>query len=94
MDDVTEAKTGFKTETTSGKTSNEVVALGDGTYAYTDDVKVFFVDDDEITEGDVSDIREDNDNDEKASSKKDPYANIYFTLNDDGEVEMIVLEKN
>ena len=94
VDDVTEAKTGFKTETTSGKTSNEVVALGDGTYAYTDDVKVFFVDDDEITEGDVSDIREDNDNDEKASSKKDPYANIYFTLNDDGEVEMIVLEKN
>ena len=76
----------FTKVTTSGKTSNEVVDLGGSTYAYTDDVKVFFVDGDEITEGSVKDIREDN------NGSKNPYANIYFTL-DDGDVNMIVLEK-
>ena len=86
VDEVTVAHSDFTKVTTSGKTSNEVVDLGGSTYAYTDDVKVFFVDGDEITEGDVSDIREDND------GSKDSYANIYFTL-DDGDVNMIVLEK-
>ena len=38
----------------------------------------------------MKDIREDNDN--TGTSKKNPYANIYFTL-DDGDVNMIVLEK-
>ena len=74
----------------SGKTSNDVVDLGGSTYAYTDDVKVFFVDGDKITEGSVKDIREDNEN--TGTSKKNPYKNIYFTL-DDGDVNMIVLEK-
>lgn len=86
VDEVTVASKDYKVETKSGKTSNEVVSLGDSTYAYTDDVKVFFVDGDEITEGDVSDIRDDN------NGSKDPYANIYFTL-DEGDVNMIVLEK-
>ena len=86
VDDVTVASKDFTKVTTSGKTSNEVVDLGGSTYAYTDDVKVFFVDGDEITEGDVKDIREDNDN------SKNPYANIYFTLDED-DVDMIVLEK-
>ena len=90
VDDVTVATTvatkDFKVATKSGKTSNEVVDLGGSTYAYTDDVKVFFVDGDEITEGSVKDIREDNDD------SKNPYANIYFTT-DDGDVNMIVLEK-
>ena len=75
----------------SGKTSNDVVDLGGSTYAYTDDVKVFFVDGDKITEGSVKDIREDND--DKGTSKKDPYKSIFFTL-DDGDVDMIVIEKN
>ncbi|MGI5988207.1 MAG: S-layer homology domain-containing protein [Dysosmobacter sp.] len=70
----------------SGKTSNDVVDLGGSTYAYTDDVKVFFVDGDKITEGSVKDIREDND------GSKNPYKNIYFTL-DEGDVDMIVIEK-
>ena len=86
VDDVTVATKDFKVATKSGKTSNEVVDLGGSTYAYTDDVKVFFVDGDEITEGSVKDIREDNDD------SKNPYANIYFTT-DDGDVNMIVLEK-
>lgn len=86
VDDVTVATKDFTKVTTSGKTSNEVVDLGGSTYAYTDDVKVFFVDGDEITEGSVKDIREDN------NGSKNPYANIYFTL-DDGDVNMIVLEK-
>ena len=86
VDEVTVAFSDYTKVTTSGKTSNEVVDLGGSTYAYTDDVKVFFVDGDEITEGDVSDIREDN------NDSKDPYANIYFTT-DDGDVNMIVLEK-
>ena len=86
VDDVTVATKDFTKVTTSGKTSNEVVDLGGSTYAYTDDVKVFFVDGDEITEGSVKDIREDND------GSKNPYANIYFTT-DDGDVNMIVLEK-
>ena len=86
VDEVTVATKDFTKVTTSGKTSNEVVDLGGSTYAYTDDVKVFFVDGDEITEGSVKDIREDN------NGSKDPYANIYFTL-DDGDVNMIVLEK-
>ena len=86
VDEVTVALIDYTKVTTSGKTSNEVVDLGGSTYAYTDDVKVFFVDGDEITEGDVSDIREDN------NDSKDPYANIYFTT-DDGDVNMIVLEK-
>ena len=77
----------YKKETTSAKTSNEVVTLGGETYAYTSDVTVFFVDGDKITEGDVDDIREDND------GSKDPYTAIYFTLNDDDEVTSIVLEK-
>lgn len=70
----------------SGKTSNDVVDLGGSTYAYTDDVKVFFVDGDKITEGSVKDIREDND------GSKNPYKNIYFTLDED-DVDMIVIEK-
>ena len=70
----------------SGKTSNDVVDLGGSTYAYTDDVKVFFVDGDKITEGSVKDIREDN------NGSKNPYKNIFFTL-DDGDVDMIVIEK-
>ena len=86
VDEVTVAVSDFTKVTTSNKTSNEVVDLGGSTYAYTDDVKVFFVDGDEITEGDVSDIREDN------NGSKDPYANIYFTT-DDGDVNMIVIEK-
>ena len=86
VDEVTVATKDYTKVTTSGKTSNEVVDLGGSTYAYTDDVKVFFVDGDEITEGDVKDIREDNDN------SKNPYANIYFTLDED-DVDMIVLEK-
>lgn len=89
VDDVTEATKDtkdFKVATKSGKTSNEVVDLGGSTYAYTDDVKVFFVDGDKITEGSVKDIREDND------GSKNPYANIYFTT-DEGDVNMIVLEK-
>ena len=86
VDEVTVATEDFTKVTTSGKTSNEVVDLGGSTYAYTDDVKVFFVDGDEITEGSVKDIREDN------NGSKNPYANIYFTL-DDGDVNMIVLEK-
>lgn len=86
VDEVTVATKDFTKVTTSGKTSNEVVDLGGSTYAYTDDVKVFFVDGDEITEGSVKDIREDND------GSKNPYANIYFTT-DDGDVNMIVLEK-
>ena len=77
----------YKKVGTSAKTSNEVVTLGGETYAYTSDVTVFFVDGDKITSGDVSDIREDND------GSKDPYTNIYFTLNDDDEVTSIVLEK-
>lgn len=94
VDEVWEAESGYKTATTSGKTANEVVTLGDGTYAYTDDVKVFFVDDDEITEGDVSDIREDNvDVKPDDTHTKNPYSAIYFTQNDDHEVEMIVLVK-
>ena len=90
VDDVTEATAGDDKDyihaTTSDKTSNDVVTLGGSTYAYTDDVKVFFVDGDTITEGDVNDIREDN------NGSKNPYANIYFTL-DEGDVDMIVLEK-
>ena len=86
VDEVTVATKDYTKVTTSGKTSNEVVDLGGSTYAYTDDVKVFFVDGDEITEGSVKDIREDN------NGSKNPYANIYFTL-DDGDVNMIVLEK-
>ena len=78
----------------SGKTSNDVVDLGGSTYAYTDDVKVFFVDGDKITEGSVKDIREDNVVSKPDDSHtKNPYANIYFTL-DDGDVDMIVIEKN
>ncbi len=77
----------YKKVGTSAKTSNEVVTLGGETYAYTSDVTVFFVDGDKITEGDVDDIREDND------GSKDPYTAIYFTLNDDDEVTSIVLEK-
>lgn len=75
-----------KVETECDKTSNEVVSLGNATYAYTDDVKVFFIDGDKITEGDVDDIREDR-------GDKDPYASIYFTLDED-EVDLIVLVKN
>ena len=88
VDDVTVAgDSAYTAVTTSDKTSNEVVTLGGSTYAYADDVKVFFVDDDTITEGDVSDIREDN------NDSKNPYANIYFTMNDDDDVDMIILEK-
>ena len=96
--DADDVVTGFESgldkvtvETKSGKTSNEVVSLGGETYAYADDVKVFFVDDDEITEGDVSDIRED-----KNEEGKDPYSKIYFTtVDNEGEVvDLIVLVKN
>lgn len=53
-------------------------------------MKVFFVDGDEITEGSVSDIREDNG--EGKDIAKDPYGTIYYTL-DDGDVDMVVIVK-
>lgn len=73
--------------TSSKKESNGVLTFGEYTLSYTDDVKVFFVDEDEISKGNVGDIRED-------GGDKDPYGNIYFTLNDDGDVTMVVIEKN
>ena len=54
---------------------------------FTDDVKVFEVDEDKITEGTIRTIREDND------GTKDPYATIYYTL-DDGMVDLVILELN
>ena len=82
------------TATVSKKESNGVLTFGtsDKTYtlSYTDDVKVFFVDGDEITEGSVSDIREDNG--EGKDIAKDPYGTIYYTL-DDGDVDMVVIVK-
>ncbi len=84
--EVATSSTDYTVTGISGKTSNDVVDLGGSTYAYTDDVKVFFVDGDKITEGSVKDIREDN------NDSKNPYKNIYFTL-DEGDVDMIVIEK-
>ena len=82
------------TATVSKKESNGVLTFGtsDKTYtlSYTDDLKVFFVDGDEITEGSVSDIREDNG--EGKDIAKDPYGTIYYTL-DDGDVDMVVIVK-
>ena len=78
------------TATTSKKESNGVLTFNGYTLSYTDDVKVFFVDGDEITEGSVSDIREDNG--EGKDIAKDPYGTIYYTL-DDGDVDMVVIVK-
>ena len=76
---------------TCKKESNEVIILGDESYAFADDVKVFVVDDDEIAAGSISTIREDNTGLQEEGTK-DPYASIYFTL-DEGDVDMIVLVK-
>lgn len=78
------------TATVSKKESNGVLTFNGYTLSYTDDVKVFFVDGDEITEGSVSDIREDNG--EGKDIAKDPYGTIYYTL-DDGDVDMVVIVK-
>ncbi|WP_295587039.1 S-layer homology domain-containing protein [uncultured Oscillibacter sp.] len=72
--------------TSSKKESNGVLTFDGYTLAYTDNVKVFFIDGDKITEGDIGDIRED-------GGDKDPYGNIYYTL-DDGDVNLVVIEKN
>lgn len=72
--------------TSSKKESNGVLTFNNYTLAYTDNVKVFFIDGDKITEGKVGDIRED-------GGDKDPYGNIYYTL-DDGDVNLVVIEKN
>ena len=83
------------TATVSEKESNGVLTFGTSeknmyTLSYTDDLKVFFVDGDEITEGSVSDIREDNGEGDEIA--KDPYGDIYYTL-DDGDVDMVVIVK-
>ena len=78
--------TDYKTATTAGKEKNDTITLGGSALGYTEGVKVFFVDDGKITEGKLSDIREDND------GSKNPYDSICYTL-DDGDVDMIVLVK-
>ncbi len=81
----------YYTANKSEKESNGVLTFKqDGTaytLSYTDDVKVFFVDGDEISEGKVGDIREDD------NGSKDPYGTIYYTL-DDGDVDLVVIVKN
>lgn len=80
-------KKDYFTATTCKKESNETVDLGGYSLAYADGVKVFVVEDDEITEDSISSIREDND------KSKDPYSKVYYTL-DDGDVDLIILVKN
>ncbi len=76
----------YYTATISERESNDTLVLGGYSLAYVDGVKVFVVDGDTITEGSLSDIREDND------GTKNPFKNIFYTL-DDGKVDMVVLEK-
>ena len=82
-----ETKGDYYVVETCKKESNEVIVLGDDPLAFADDVKVFVVDDDEIAAGGISTIREDND------QAKNPYDSILYTLNDDGDVDMIILVK-
>ena len=77
----------FMRVTDCKKQSNDVLVLGGVSYATTSNVKVFFVDSAEITAGDISDIRTDDD-----GITKDPYDTITFSL-DNGKVDMIVLAK-
>ncbi len=81
----------YYTANKSEKESNGVLTFKQDSTAYTlsytaDDVKVFFVDGDEISEGKVGDIREDD------NRSKDPYGTIYYTL-DDGDVDLVVIVK-
>ena len=80
--------TDYKSATTSAAERDGVVTLGGTVYAYTDDVQVFSIDDDfNITAGDIGDVR----NDDNGVTGVDRYQTIYFTLNDDGAVEFIIL---
>ena len=59
--------------------SDEVVKLGDVKYAYADDVAVYVV----SSKGAIS----------TGSIEKNYSYNVLFTMNDDGEVDMIIVEK-
>ena len=66
------------------KLTADVLTLDGIGYAVADDVKVFFYDDDQnITEGSVSSIKTD-----ETGSR---YENVYYTTNDDGELDFVLL---
>ena len=73
---------------------NEMIQIDKVAYAFTDDVKVFFVDGCDITEGKTSDIREDNFVKGSTTDKgsKNPYKQI-LAHTDDGDIDIIVLVK-
>ena len=74
----------------TAKVKNDVVGINGTAYAYTDKTVVYFVDDDrkDMTVGDVTDIRDDND------GTKDPYNHSIIVTDDDGVLVSVVLVKN
>ena len=80
----------FTSATTTAKVKNDVVGINGTAYAYTDKTVVYFVDDDrkDMTVGDVTDIRDDND------GTKDPYNHSIIVTDDDGVLVSVVLVKN
>lgn len=71
---------------TAVEVKNDVLLLDGDTYAWADDVKVFEIDGEDITDGlKIDDIKKDNDD------TKNPYDAILVTLNEKGKVDMIVL---
>ena len=74
------------TEVSKVKVGDDVITLGDEAFAYTDDVLVLFVEDDEISIGDVSDIKTSD------PAKKEVYESIAYSL-DDGDVDVVILTK-
>ena len=70
-------------DATTVKTGDDVITLDGEAYAYTDDVLVLVVDDDEFSIGSIDGIK----------SKADYYETIQFSTTDKGLVDVVILTK-
>ena len=84
---LTPASSDVKVARDSLPLKNDVLTLDGVGYSVADDVKVFSVEDSEISETTISAVAKDESN----PATYDPYTEILFTLNKDGEVDFIVL---
>ena len=73
----------FDAGTTTIKTGDGVITLGTEPFAYTDDVLVLIVDDNEFDVSDVDSIK----------TKAGTYSSIQYTLDDEGDIDVIILTK-
>ena len=78
----------FAADAKTKSVKNDMIQVDGKALAYTDDVKVFFVDECKITAGTISSIRDDD------NSSKNPYKQVVYHEDSTDVIDMIILVKN